>query len=142
MDYNVRVLNKSEYDYKEVFRGEHIIIPAGKCIVMDYDKAVTFLGTMGGFKVDKHGLQDPRSCKNLCIVSEDKVRIIEQRSGKSPDKKDAEGFSVFVCHACSKEFRTKNGLLKHIKLNHANLMVDDDARDELLDDEEVDNAES
>ena len=132
---NVRVFNLNEYPYKEEFKGIDILIKPGGFYEMDYFEAKLFLSKIGTPpKKLANGLFDPRSYKMLKIDPEDeekaKNEIYSLQFSDSVEK-------VFVCQACSKEFRTKNGLLKHIKDKHQSQM-EKDARDELLDNEDLD----
>lgn len=129
----VKVWNDNKYPYTENFRGNKVTIEAGGFVEMDYDQAVLFLGTFVPIVKGKNGLQDPRSYKMLRIDQEDRKNYVLNNS--LGEKEDTE--KVFVCHACSKEFRTKKGLEKHIKDKHLNEMADDDARDELYDREDI-----
>jgi len=130
----IKVQNNNEYDYNEKYKGQMISIKAHSFVEMDYEEAVIFLGKAVPIIRLKNGLQDPKSYKMLLISDEDKARARCVMGGeKSSDQE-----KVFVCQACMKEFRTKNGLLKHIKDKHQSQMVDDDARDELLDNEDLD----
>lgn len=128
----VKVWNHNEYTHKETFKEKVVVIEPHKFVVMDYYDAVQFLGQFFPMRHGKDGVQDPRSYKYLQIDPDDLKRFREQRESKSDDKDQ-----VFVCHRCMKEFLTKNGLLKHIKTRHIDEMADKDARDELLDDEDV-----
>lgn len=127
----VKVWNRNSFDHKELFKDDAVFIPAGKYIEMDYYDAVQFLGQFYPMKFGKDGIQDPKSYKWLEIDPEDKKKVFQSKGDK--DEKD----QVFVCHRCNKEFLTKNGLLKHIKTRHLDEMADKDARDELIDDEDV-----
>jgi len=129
----VKVWNDNKYPYNEDFRGKKITIESGGFVEMDYDQAVLFLGTFVPIVRGKNGLQDPRSYKMLRIDHEDRKNYVLNNS--LGDKDDTE--KVFVCNACSKEFRTKKGLEKHIKDKHLNDMADDEARDELYDREDI-----
>ena len=130
---NVKVYNLNIYDFKQKYKGDIVLIEAGGFIEMDYEEAVMFLGKSSPMIKMKSGQQDPKSFKKLKIDEEDKLKakaIIEGRQETSIEK-------VFVCHACSKEFRTSNGLLKHVKDKHQ-AQLEKDARDELLDNEDLD----
>ena len=131
VDNEVKVWNRNTFDYKERFKGEDIFIKAGGFVKMDRWEANQFLGTYVPIKKNKDEQQDPMSFKYLEIDQEDLKRIRDQQSGATDQQK------TFVCHACSKEFLTKNGLLKHIKTKHISEMADTDARDELIDDEDI-----
>jgi len=132
---NVKVYNLNKYDYKEVFKGSDILIPAGKYIEMDYFEAKLFMSKIG-VPPQKlaNGLFDPKTFKMLKIDEEDETRAKNMAFSTS---ESSEVEKVFVCQGCAKEFRTKNGLLKHIKDKHQSQM-EKDARDELLDNEDLD----
>ena len=131
---NVIIRNLNKYDYSELFKGQMIQIPAGGFIEMEYFEAHQFLGKMNNIVKDKDGNIDPRSYKYLAVDEESKKQALDElnNAGSSEERKE-----VYICHACAKDFRTKNGLLKHIKDKHSHLIVDKDARDELLDDEDL-----
>lgn len=132
---NVKVHNLNIHPYKEEFKGIDILIEPGGFYEMDYFEAKLFLSKIGTPpKRMANGLFDPKSFKKLKIDEEDersaKEEIFSLSNSDSVEK-------VFVCQACSKEFRTKNGLLKHIKDKHQSQM-EKNARDELLDNEDLD----
>lgn len=135
MKNSVRVWNRNRFDHVEMFKGELVTIPAESCIEMDYDEAVLFKGKFFAPKFGKDGVQDPRSYKWIELDMED-VRAIKEDRARSLEN-DSSSEKVFVCQACAKEFRTKNGLLKHVKDKHQSAMVDKEARDELLDNEDL-----
>ena len=129
----VKVKNQNRYPFKGLYKGSMINIDANSHISMDYDEAVQFLGTYHAPVYDKHGQQKPESYKWLIIEEGDLVKALKD---KIADKDQVEK-TKFVCHACEKEFNTKNGLLAHIKKQHSDIMADSDARDELLDNEDI-----
>ena len=61
------------------------------------------------------------------IDAEDRKRA---RAARNNELEQTE--KVFVCMSCAKEFQTKSALMKHIKQKHANQMVDEDAKEELM----------
>lgn len=130
---NVKVLNLNDYDYEEMYNGTLIRIPAKGHVTMEYFEANQFLGKMNPLILDKEGRIDKKSYKMLRIDSGDLKDALDELNAPKTDEKDA----VYVCHSCGKDFRTKKGLLTHIKRYHQGEMVDKDARDELLDDEEI-----
>jgi len=130
---NVKVHNLNKYDYSEKFKGSMINIPAGGHIIMEYFEAEQFLSRANAVRFLKNGRQDPKTYKMLKIDEDDKKEAYDQMHGT----KNEDSEKTYVCHACSKEFLTKTGLLKHIKSKHKDLMVDSEARDELIDDEDI-----
>lgn len=133
---SVKIWNRNTFAYFENFKGEAIKIGPGGYTKMDYNEAVLFLGTFRNPEYSKSGIQKPESFKWLEIDKDDKRAYFEQARSNLEDEKAEK---VFACHACMKEFRTKNGLLKHIKDKHQTDMVDKEARDELLDNEDLQN---
>lgn len=130
---DVKVHNLNIYEFKQMFKGQEILIPANEHVVMDYDEAIDFLGMFSPIKKLSSGLQDPKSYKKLKINEEDEQRVLAAKHKTNLDEVEKK----YVCHMCTKEFRTKQGLLKHIKASHVDSMVDKDAKDELLDDEDL-----
>jgi len=131
---NVKVHNLNKYDYKEVFKGSEVLIPAGGFVEMDYFEAKLFLSKLGVAPAKlANGLFDPRTFKMLKIDPEDEMRSKDMAFASEASEVE----KVFVCQGCAKEFRTKNGLLKHIKDKHQSQM-EKEARDELLDNEDLD----
>jgi len=127
----VKVWNRGPHEYREEFKGEKIKIKPGGYVEMDYYEAEQFLGTFRPIFKDKSDRQDKRSYKCLEIDPDDKKRYLDHANNNTGVEK------AFVCHMCSKEFLTKKGLLRHIKSKHAQDMVDEEARDELLDNEDI-----
>lgn len=130
----VKVWNKNTFPHEEKFKGTEILIPAGGFVKMDYDEAILFKGQFFSPVFGKDQVQKKESYKWIEIDADDRNEIIKSRSN---DSGESETEKVFVCQACSKEFRTKNGLLKHIKDKHQSIMADKDAKDELLDNEDL-----
>jgi len=129
----VKVHNLNDFDYSEKYNGQMIVIPAGEYIKMEYFEAEQFLAKKPPIWQDKSGGLDPRCLKHLKIDEDDKKLLYEEMH----DNPSSESEKAYVCHACFKEFRTQKGLLKHIKNKHIHLMADKDAKDELLDDEDI-----
>jgi hypothetical protein len=128
----VKVHNRNIYPLVERFKGSTIKIEANSFMEMDYDEAMIFMGQFHPMQFDKGGVQKPESYKWIEIDKEDEERVKLQRGGaKSAEK------VKYVCQVCAQEFLTKNGLMKHVKSKHLDAMVDEDARDELIDDEEI-----
>jgi hypothetical protein len=127
----VKVWNRGPNEYREEFKGVKIKIKPGGYVEMDYYEAEQFLGTFRPIFKDKSERQDKRSYKCLEIDPDDKKKYLDQ-AGQQPESEKA-----FVCHVCSKEFLTKKGLLRHIKTKHLEDMVDEEARDDLIDDESL-----
>jgi len=100
---------------------------------MDYFEAIAFKGQMVPYIRMKNGLQDPKSYKMIDLDKDDVEKVKAFLAGHRDEEKE----KVYVCERCGKEFLTKNGLMKHIKKNHLDDMVEKEARDELIDDEDV-----
>jgi len=122
MDSMVKLHNRNEYDYTELFRSQPIFIKAKGFIKMDYEDANRFLGQMPEFKRLKDGTQDPRSFKWLEMDKEDRRRVELALRNESEEKSKR----IFVCHACGKEFDDKKALSKHAK-EHESMMVKDES---------------
>jgi len=117
-----KVWNDNEFPYDELFQGEKIHIPPHSFIEMDQDKAVIFKGTFKQPIMDS-GVQDPTSFKMIRL--EKPAASLEAKEKELKQK-------VYVCMACNKEYQSKSTLSRHIKESHADIMVDEDARDKLL----------
>lgn len=131
----VKVWNRNTFDFKQKFKDDDIFIPAGKSIEMDYFEANDFLGKFHSILIRKDGTQDPRTFKMLEIDKEDLKRYRDERDGHAG--KEDENKTSWKCPVCSKDFITQKGLLTHIKGKHQDAMVDKEARDELLDREDI-----
>ena len=97
----VQVKNCDHREYREIYRDEEIVIPAGKSVEMGRADAVTFLGQFVPMVVDGSG-----RCikpKNLKII-EDPEKHAEKRG--QPLKYSAPD---------GKEFRTESGLGLYMK---------------------------
>jgi hypothetical protein len=128
----VKLYNRNTYDYNEVFRGEPIHIKAGGYIVIDYEKANLFMGTMCSVKKDKGGKALPESFKKLEMDKEDRRRVeLFLR-----DEKEEKARKTFVCHKCNEEFRSKASLVEHVKDEHLDDLADRKTREEV---EEMEN---
>ena len=125
----VRVHNKNDHPYKELFKEQWIIIPPKKAVEMDYEDAIKFLGQMIPIKKMKDGRQDPTSYKWLEMDGEDRIRAEAFIRGEVEAKSD----KVFVCMKCNKEFKHKKALLNHIKEKHYEDLADDESK-EIIDD--------
>lgn len=128
----VKVYNENVYDFSQVFRDKAVFIPAKKFIEMEYDDALSFLGTYSPILKDKDGNHDPRGFKKLRIDETDAKKAKAEMFNIA----DERAKEVFVCHACGKEFQSKKNLMAHIKRSHSELMVDEEAREDLLDQED------
>jgi len=128
----VKVHNRNVYPFEQVFKGQKVFIKPNDYIEMDYMEAVEFKSLYYPIKKDKGGLQDPKTYKWIEIDEADTKKFFKSLGNQTDERKEK-----FVCHVCSKDFLTKNGLMAHIKKNHLSDMMDEDARDELIDNEEV-----
>lgn len=71
----VKVWNDNFHPYRENFEEQEIIIQANRFILMDYEKAVMFLGKISRVEVDGGGTQLPQSYKNLRIETMKDTKI-------------------------------------------------------------------
>lgn len=117
----VRVVNDNRFDHKEEFRGQELIIPAGKFIEMEREEAVMFKSQFFQPKYDKGGLQTHESYKMLRLEA-----IPDQAQDVKPD--------IHKCQACGFESQTKAGLAAHVRAKHTGQMIDEDAREKLVKD--------
>jgi len=117
----VRVRNGNKIDHVEMFKGQTIKIPAGGYIEMEDEDAVLFKSQFRTPKFDKSG-------RNQTLESMKVLSIEPIVNGAEKEKPVAEDF---VCHACGKKAANKAGLLAHIRANHTELMVDDEAKKEM-----------
>jgi hypothetical protein len=114
-----RIYNDNVHDHREKFRGDWVEIKAGGFIEMQRDDAVLFKGNFFPPKYEANGLQDPKSFK--------KLRLVNMESNV-PEPPKAE---QFICTACGFQAKNKIGLMSHIRHNHADQMIDEEARDKL-----------
>lgn len=115
---NVKVWNRNHYPFTQVFEDEEIHIPAGRFIIMDFEKAHKFKGLFSPIEVDAGGQPHPRSFKKIEIESigeKDLVKIKENQ-----------------CQACNYNGLDKKDLDKHINEMHINDLVDKKERDKRL----------
>lgn len=120
----VRVYNDNTVTHIENFRGDEIRIPAGGYLEMPRDEAIYFKSQMVPLKKDGQGRQTLESMK--------KIRITPIDGEKEAQPKEI----VHKCQACEQVFKSEAGLMSHIRHKHADQMIDKDAREELLNQEE------
>jgi hypothetical protein len=125
----VKVWNKNEHPYRELYRDKWVVIAPKKSIDMDYEDAIRFLGTATPIKRMKDGRQDPLSYKWLEMDKEDRIRAETYIKGEQEAKSD----KVFVCMKCNKEFKHKKALLAHVKEKHYEDIADEESK-EIVDD--------
>ena len=116
----VRVHNLNQFDHTEKFRGDVITIKAGEFIIMEREDAVLFKSAFTPPVKDKGGLQKPESFKMI------KLEIIDEN-----EEPAAAGPKDHVCQACGFKAMSAAGLKSHIRSNHVEQMIDDDARTEI-----------
>lgn len=116
----VRVYNDNKVEHVEVYKGTTIRIPAGGFVEMDRDEAVQFKSQFRTPVYDKGKQQKPESMKVL--------RLAAIVNGAEKAKPAAE---KHVCMKCGFEAQNKAGLSAHIRANHIESMVDEDAKKEL-----------
>ena len=134
MEKLVKVWNDNIHPYEEKFKGNFIRIEPGKFIEMEYDEAKLFLGTFVPIVRGGDDRPDPVYFKRLRLDQDDVIEVRNFRAGLV-DSDDKE--KVYMCHACTKELRTKTGLERHIKDKHLDDIMDKEARDELHDREDI-----
>lgn len=116
----VRVYNDNKVEHVEVYKGETIRIAPGSYHEMDRDEAVQFKSQFRTPVFDKGKQQKPESKKVL--------RIEAIVNGAEKQKPAAD---KYICMKCGFEAQNKAGLSAHIRANHIDSMVDEDAKKEL-----------
>lgn len=110
----VRVYNKNEHTYRELFKGKAIEIPAGGYIVMDQAEAIMFKGTIGQHpKKLGTGDWDKTTFKMIDI----QPHTVQPVTPVIPPAK-------FICHYDGKEFGTQKELDAYIDENHLDKIKD------------------
>lgn len=118
----VKVYNDNTHPLSEEFKGETIVIAPGEFIEMDRGEATLFKGQFKTPKFLASGVQDPATFKQIRIVPlDDGVPDAPKRAVES-----------YVCQACGFEAKNKAGLTAHIRHNHAEQMLDEDAKKDML----------
>ena len=115
----MRVVNGNTIEHVERFKGREIRIPAGGSIEMDEDDAILFKSQFRTPVYDKGRNQTRESMKIINV----EPLIHGATAEVKPDE--------HRCMACNKTFQNKAGLSSHIRMNHKDQLVDDDARKEL-----------
>lgn len=116
----VKVWNTNTHDHQEKFKGTMITIKAGGYVEMTADEAVEFKGQFYP-PVVKNGVHFPEGFKKL------RLEPIETVGGATVEEPDEH-----ICIACGFKAASKAGLASHVRANHANQMIDDDAREALV----------
>jgi hypothetical protein len=106
----VKVWNTNTHDLVERFKGNEVIIPAGKFIEMEYYEANEFRGQYHPRPVDNDGkmVDDPKYYKML------RVEI----PGDKPIPSKAVG--GYTCMKCQGAYQAQDELDFHVKTKHAN----------------------
>jgi hypothetical protein len=112
----VKVWNTNTHDLVERFKGNELVIPAGKYIEMEYYEANEFRGQYHPRPVDNDG-------KMVDDAKHYKMLRIESPGDQAPPTKSVGGH---VCMKCQSAYQAKDELDFHVKTKHAN-----DARLEL-----------
>lgn len=115
----VRVVNFNEVMHVENFKGDTLRIPAGGSIEMEEEDAILFKGNFRTPVKLKDGSQTLESMKKIRIEP-----ILSADSLKEEKKPDPN-----VCHKCGFSAKSNAGLLAHIRANHIESMVDEDAKE-------------
>lgn len=106
-----RVWNDNDKPYTEMFRDERITIEAKGYIEMDKSDAIMFMGQWVPIKKHDNGqVLNPKRLRLEVVPL--KTPVVEKK----------------LCQMCQEEFQTDKELALHSELNHAEAMVDDDAR--------------
>jgi hypothetical protein len=113
-----RVWNDYHEEHVEEFRGEMLRIPPKSFIEMPWPSAVQFRGQYTPILRDGLG----KDLRPKMIRLE---RIDDAAPKFEPPK------NQFVCQACNEPCKNQKALDAHIAKNHADMLVDDDVRDEL-----------
>lgn len=112
----VKVWNDNVYPYKELFKGDNILIPPNSYIEMEHDDAILFKGTYCMPKYDAGGAALPETFK--------KIRITSGTEGAAKQK-----IEFYKCQACNYEATNMVDLDKHITENHLEQLADTKERD-------------
>ena len=116
-----RVYNDNKIEHVEMFKGQAIRIAPGGYVEMEDEDAVLFKSQFRTPKFDKSG-------RNQTLESMKVLRLEPVVNGA---EKEAPQDEAFRCHKCGKTAANKAGLLAHIRANHVESMVDDDAKKEM-----------
>lgn len=111
-----KVWNDHSVDHKEKFKGDLVLIPAGKCIEMPVDEAYEFRGQFFPPVEDADGGQDPRSFKKIRVEE-----IMIETNDASP--------ADYRCQACAFSAVSKRSLEEHIDDKHLEQMQDKELAD-------------
>jgi hypothetical protein len=123
MAQKVRVWNDNVVEHREMYKGSEIRIPAGGYVEMDREEAVQFKSQFRTPVRDKAKIQTVESKKILRLEM-----VINGAEKAATPKAEKE---KHICHKCGFEAQNKAGLSAHIRANHLESMVDEDARKEL-----------
>lgn len=120
----VKVWNKNILDYEENFKGQKIVIPAGKHIVMERAEAVEFKGKFRQPVYNKGGVQEISSLKKIVIepIIEDEADFVNEESSTPKH----------TCMKCGFNAPNAKQLAAHVRSNHLADMEDEKARKELI----------
>ena len=115
MSSTVKVVNDNIYPFRQEFREEMIVIPAGGSITMDRDDAVQFVGMFFPPRKDGNDQPDPKFFK--------KLRIAESSGAPEPVKES------FVCQKCKFVAKSQVELDAHIDEMHLDDLADNDFKE-------------
>lgn len=114
-----RVWNDNPHtDWKELFKGEWVNIPKGKCIEMEFYEAHEFKGQYSPIKLRSDETQDPASFKMIRVE-----KITDLEDGEIEVQAE-----TFPCNLCKKVFDSDDALLKHTAKAHPDV---ENVRDEV-----------
>lgn len=111
-----KVWNDHDKDHVEMFKGDEIRVPAKGFIKMEWSEAVQFRGQYT--PIERDGMGNDLKPKKI-------------RLEKMPVELSGNEAQQFICQMDRQEFSSQEELDEHIKLNHMEQMVDDDAKTKL-----------
>ncbi len=109
-----KVWNDHNKEHVEKFKGDEIRIPANGYIEMPWQEAIQFRGQYS--PIIRDGLGNDLKPK--------KIRLEK----KSVESSDANIAPIFMCQMDRQEFGTQAELDEHVRINHLESLVDENAK--------------
>jgi hypothetical protein len=119
MSSTVKVVNDNIHPFRQEFKEEMIVIPAGGSITMDRDDAVQFIGSFFPPRKDGNDQPDPRFFKKLRMAE-----MSGSYAEQAPEK--------FVCQKCMFVAKSQVELDAHIDEMHLDDMADSDFKEKRI----------